>query len=136
MKIPDLSRRALLAGAGTAVANAALGIPALQATGAASHVVPSAGTHSADRLANAVAELRAAMQAVYGARPQQSNMLLARGGVVCMGVLPKADFLRWYVDEIDTPADSPFRLSHRASKLKSGYGIPASVILARQTALT
>lgn len=133
MPSPTLTRRALLTGAGTITASAALAVPFIDAThsGEFARVPGEPALADRARMVAAVVELRAAMHEVYGVWPQISNQLLTRGGIVSMGCLPDpTDHLCWYVSEVDTPDNHPLRLSHRASK-RASYGVPARVVAAR-----
>ena len=122
-----INRRALLAGAGAVISTAAL----------ATAIVPVIASHpneeKRERMLDALNELRAAMQDYYGMPVQHSNALLTKGGIVSMGCLPDPrDYLCRYVNEADTPADHPLRLSHLTSK-RASYGIPARAFMHRHS---
>ncbi|MET3925967.1 hypothetical protein [Devosia sp. 2618] len=133
MPSPTLTRRALIAGAGTAVVSAALAAPYVNAV--RGDEVCSIGADPRERMIVAVAELRAAMTEYYGRPVQVRTDLMTKGGVAVFGcLLDPRDYINWYVDEHDTPADHPLRLSHRAAK-RASYGVPAAPFAHRNSPL-
>lgn len=76
MPLPTLTRRALLAGAGTAIASAAIAVPYVNAAHNLENVFGDSGASRIDRL---VAELSAALDAEYGG---EYEVTISEGGGV------------------------------------------------------
>lgn len=119
MPSPTLTRRALIAGGGTAVASAALAVP--YASAAHSEEVCSLAVDPAERFAAAQAEFRAAAEALY---PDIDDWIINatdKGAVMIGLVTPKpVEFTGYGVYEIQLGKRRPI-VALAASESGRGY---------------